>query len=101
MGSKIVTLKVNEIEVPLSFFVQTYFDHILDGIARSLEGACQVKTMTVDAKDKKVSLIINGETVRLNEFVERIVFNTAHGMVSSLRGVTSTESFVIAVGHGQ
>jgi hypothetical protein len=101
MGSKTVTLKVNGTDVALSFFVQTYFDHVLDGMATALESTCKVETMKVDAKDSRVTLVINGASVHLNEFVERIIFNTVQGMVSSLRGVTHLENFVIAIGPGK
>ncbi|MEL7561829.1 hypothetical protein [Dehalogenimonas sp. 4OHTPN] len=98
MGSKTVTLKVNGTDVTLSFFVQTYFDRVLDGMATALESTCKVETMILNAKDNRVALVINGASVRLNEFVECIIFNTVQGMVSSLRGVTHIENFVIAIG---
>ena len=101
MSSKTVTLKVNDVNIPLSFFVQTYFDRVMDGIAGSLENTGSVQTLTLEGSNESVSLTLNGSPVAMNEFVRHIVRKTAEGMISSLRGVDKITTFNIRIIAGK
>ncbi len=101
MSSKTVTLNVNGNDVPLSFFVQTYFDRVLDGMAGALESTCVVETLTLEAGAEDFSLTINGSPVSMNEFVRNIIRKTAEGMISSLRGISEIKNFSISIGSGK
>jgi len=101
MSSKTVTLSVNGSEVLLSFFVQTYFDRVLDGIAGALESTCVVETLTLDTVADETSLTINGSQTSMNEFVRNIIRKTAEGMISSLRGISEIKTFTINIGSGK
>jgi hypothetical protein len=101
MSSKTITLKVNNVNVPLSFFVQTYFDRVLDGVVGALENTAPVETLTLQADPKEIKLTLNGAPVALNEFVRHIVRNTAQGMIASLRGIDSIDNFTINILAGK
>ncbi len=101
MSSKTVTLSVNGNEVPLSFFVQTYFDRVMDGIAGALESTCVVETLKLEARPGEIALIINGSPVNMNEFVSNIIRKTTEGMIGSLRGITAINTFTIGIGSGK
>jgi hypothetical protein len=101
MGSKTVTLKVNDANIPLSFFVQTFIDRVMDGVVGSLENTGSVETLTLEGSKDAISLILNGSPVVLNEFVRQIIRKTAEGMISSLRGVDKINTFTICVIKGK
>ncbi len=101
MSSKTVTLKVNEVNIPLSFFVQTYFDRVMDGIVGSLENTSPVETLNLEAGTDAITLTLNGSPVVLNEFVRHIIRSTAEGMISSLRGVDKIKTFTISIFKGK
>ncbi|XUX01157.1 MAG: hypothetical protein TUN42_03995 [Dehalogenimonas sp.] len=101
MSSKTVTLKVNSVNIPLSFFVQTYFDRVMDGIVGSLEHTGTVETLMLDGSKDAIALTLNGLPVAMNEFVRHIVRRTAEGMISSLRGIDQINTFNISVVAGK
>ena len=101
MSSKTVALMVNGNNVPLSFFVQTYFDRVLDGIAGALENTHDVETLSLEAGEGGITLTINGSPINMNEFVRNIVRKTVEGMIESLRGVAAIKTFTISIGSGQ
>ncbi len=101
MSSKTVTLEVNGDDVPLSFFVQTFFDRVLDAMVGALEATCPVETLTLESKGETVTMMLNGSPVAMNEFVYHIVRNTALGMVTSLRGIEKVETFSIRISAGK
>ena len=101
MSSKTVTLNVNGSDVPLSFFVQTYFDRVLDGIAGALESTCIVETLKLEATANAFTLTINDTPINMNEFVGNIIRKTAEGMIGSLRGITEIKTFTIGIGRGK
>ena len=101
MSSKTITLEVNGINVPLSFFVQTFFDQVLDGMVGALESACPVETLKLEARADDIALTINDSPINMNEFVRNIVRKTAQGMISSLRGIAEIKSFTISIGSGK
>jgi hypothetical protein len=101
MSSKTVTLKVNGGDVPLSFFVQTFFDRVIDGMVGALEATCPVETLTLESEADAITMTVNGAPVAMNEFVHHIVHNTALGMVTSLRGVDNVRSFTISIAAGK
>jgi hypothetical protein len=101
MSSKTVTLEVNGSNVPLSFFVQTYFDRVLDGMAGALENTCPVETLDLKAGTDDIALTINDSPISMNEFVRNIVRRTAQGMIASLRGVEGIKTFTIRIGSGK
>jgi len=101
VSSKTVALNVNGQDVPLSFFVQTYFDRVLDGMAGALESTCVVDTLKLEARPEDIDLTINGSPINMNEFVRSIVRKTAEGMVGSLRGVAAIKTFTINIGSGK
>ena len=101
MSSKTVTLNVNGSDVPLSFFVQTYFDRVLDGMAGALESTCVVETLKLEAAADAFTLTINGSLVNMNEFVTKIIRKTAEGMIGSLRGISEIKTFTISIGSGK
>jgi hypothetical protein len=101
MSSKTVTLIVNEVNIPLSFFVQTYFDRVMDGIVGSLESTGAVETLKLEAGGENIALNLNGSPVAMNEFVRHIVRRTAEGMISSLRGVDKISAFTISIIKGK
>ncbi|APV44136.1 hypothetical protein Dform_00786 [Dehalogenimonas formicexedens] len=101
MSSKTVTLKVNDVNIPLSFFVQTYFDRVMDGIIGSLENTGSAETLMLEGSNNSVALTVNGLPVAMNEFVRQIVRKTAEGMISSLRGIEKIDTFNISVVTGK
>ncbi|MEN8614456.1 hypothetical protein ABFB09_04120 [Dehalogenimonas sp. THU2] len=101
MSSKVVTLDVNGNDVLLSFFVQTFFDKVLDGMVGALESACQVETLELKAGAGDTTLTVNGTSISMNEFVRTAFRNTTRGMISSLRGIDKIDTFIIRIGGGK
>jgi len=101
MSSKTVTLNVNGSDVPLSFFVQTYFDRVLNGMAGALDSTCTVETLKLEAAAEVIVLTINGSLIDMNEFVRNIIRKTAEGMIASLRGIDQVKTFTISIGSGK
>ena len=97
MSSKVVTLKVNDSDIALSFFVQSFFDKVLDGMVAALDNTCPVDTLKLDAGNGETVLIVNGATINMNEFVRNIFRSTAEGMISSLRDIGKINSFTIQI----
>ena len=101
MSSKTVTLEVNGSAVPLSFFVQAFFDKVLDGMVGALESTCTVDTLELKAGVDEITLTVNDSPISLNEFVRQIVRKTAQGMVESLRGINNVDTFPIRIAGGR
>jgi hypothetical protein len=99
MGSRIVTLRVNEEPIEIDYFVQGYLDHVVTGILAALQGTGTVKEAEVSVHKDSVDITLNGSKIPLNEFVNTIVRNTLVGMVSSLKDVTVVYKLELHITH--
>lgn len=89
----IITLKaelfVNDQFIPLNDFNQAYAGNILKGIAASLGYSGREFGFYFDSGELKI--YSNGAEVEIKkDFVRLIVRNTIRGMLSSLKGVSSS-----------
>ena len=97
MGTRQISLSVNDVPIEIDYFVQGFIDHIMGGILVSLEGTGEIKTLDVSTEGDEVRINLNGAVVPTNPFVNRIIRNTVAGMVSSLKGVSEISSMRISI----
>lgn len=97
MGTRQISLSVNDVPIEIDYFVQGFIDHIMGGILVSLEGTEEIKTLDVSIEGDEVRINLNGAVVPINPFVNKIIRNTVAGMVSSLKGVSEINSMRISI----
>jgi hypothetical protein len=82
------TLKVNNTQLELNPFVESYLYHVAAGMVASLKDTGTIKKLTIEVLDSAdVKLNLNGKDIPLNIFVTEIFFNTLAGLVKDLKGV--------------
>ena len=92
-----VTLSVNDMPIPLDYFVESFIDHTIGGMLASLKGTGQIQSVNLSIKGDEVDIILNNAPVPGNPFVNKIVRNTVVGMVSSLKGVSEINKLEISI----
>jgi len=97
MGTRQISLSVNDVPIEIDYFVQGFIDHIMGGILVNLEGTGEIKTLDVSIEGDEVRINLNGAVVPINPFVNKIIRNTVAGMVSSLKGVSEINSMRISI----
>lgn len=86
--TKEVTLTVNEVSIKLDYFVESYVDHVINGIIGSLQGTGEIRNLELAVEDGgKVKIHFNGEDVSLKPFPILIIRQTLEGLVKPLKGV--------------
>ncbi len=86
-----VALSVDDVPVEIDYFVQSFIDHTIGGMAGALEGVVEIGSLDVSIKGDKVVVDINGKAIALNPFVNRLVKSTLDGLLLPLKGVCSTD----------
>ena len=99
MGTREITLSVNDAPIELDYFVQRYIDHLTGGILAALEGTGEIQTVTlaIDKDKDAVEINLNDAVVPVKTFVTKIIRNTVFGMVSSLKGVSEINTVKIDI----
>ena len=92
-----IVLEVNGVPIPLDYFTQTFLDHTIGGMLEALEETTTIKTLALFVNDGQLSVVLNSNKVRTNEFVTRIIIGTITGMISSLKGVTDISKIHISL----
>jgi len=92
-----IELSVNDSPVEIDYFVQSFIDHTVFGMASSLEGITNVNDIEIQINGKDAVILINRNAVPLNDFAAAIISSTVKGMVSPLKGVEKAERIQIAV----
>jgi len=80
------SLKVNNNQLELNPFVESYVYHLSAGIVASLKDTSPVKKLKLEIDNTDVKMTLNGKDVPLNFFASDIILNTLRGMVSNLKG---------------
>jgi len=95
-----VSLLVNDQPTELDYFVQGFIDHTTRGILAGLEGTGEfggIENAQVSVRGEAVDISVDNMKIPTNDFVSRLVKSTLAGMVSSLKGVTTVDTFIISV----
>jgi hypothetical protein len=92
-----ITLAVNEMPIPLDYFVESFIDHTISGMLSSLKGTGQIQSVDLSIKGEDVNLVLNNAPVPINPFVSEIIRNTVVGMTSSLKGVSEINKLEISI----
>ena len=89
MGTRQISLSVNEVAIELDYFIQGFIDHVVGGMLAALEGTGgEINTVALAIDEDQVSINLNEAEVPINPFVNGIIRNTIIGIVSSLKGVS-------------
>jgi len=97
MGTRKITLDVNDRQIELDYFVQRYIDHVVGGIVGSLQGTGELRTLDIIFDEDRIILTVNDKDIGMNPFVQNIIRNTITGMISSLKGVDSIINVHISI----
>ena len=97
MGTKEVKLHVNDVTVPLDYFVQSFIDHVVGGMLVGLKGTGEIKGVDISITEDEVLINLNDNVLSLNLFASSIIRNTMVGMVSSLKGVEEIKKINISL----
>jgi hypothetical protein len=95
-----VSLLVNDQPLELDYFVQGFIDHTTRGVLAGLEGTGEfggIENAQVSVRGEAADISVDNRTIPTNAFVSRLVKSTLAGMVSSLKGVTTVDTFSISV----
>jgi len=95
-----VSLLVNDQPTELDYFVQGFIDHTTRGILAGLEGTGEfggIENAQVSVRGEAVDISVDNMKIPTNDFVSKLVKSTLAGMVSSLKGVTTVDTFIISV----
>jgi hypothetical protein len=98
--TKHISLAVNDKPIELDYFVQGFIDHTTRGVLAGLEGTEgfeEIEDAQVSVRGETVEINVNNRAIPTNPFVSGIIKKTLAGMVSSLKGVTTTDTFSISV----
>jgi len=95
--TKQVNLSVNDVPIPLAYFVESFVDHTVGGMIASLEGTATIKTLSMMIDADKVVVNLNDAVVPTNEFVNTIFRSTIYGMVSTLKGVDKIDTVRVSL----
>ncbi len=92
-----ITLKVNQIDIPLDRFVSIFIDNVVSGMVVILANGGEIEKINLGIITDDVSIKLNDDLIQLNRFVNMIIGNTVKGMVCSLRGVDQINSLNIEI----
>ncbi|MFC1903172.1 hypothetical protein ACFLX4_03805 [Chloroflexota bacterium] len=85
--TKEVNLLVNDMPIPLDYFVRGFIDRTTGAMLSTLEGTGEIKTLEISIDGDNIAIILNNAAVPINFFVSKIFRNTIAGMLSPLKGV--------------
>jgi hypothetical protein len=98
--TKEIKLTVDNQPIELDYFVEGFIDHTTRGVLAGLEGTgefASIKSARISVSGGKVDIQVDSRPIPANPFVSNIVKNTLAGMLSSLKGVSSTDTFSISL----
>ncbi|MBN2361514.1 MAG: hypothetical protein JXR83_18830 [Deltaproteobacteria bacterium] len=95
-----VMLSVNETQVDLDYFAQSFVDHVVAGMLESLEGTSPIKNLTLAIDGDAVAIQLNGAPIPTNPFASKIIKSTVLGMVSSLKGASDPKKLQLTLARG-
>jgi hypothetical protein len=84
-----LNLTVNDVPINTDYFVARFVNHTVSGMVESLEGTGRVKELDLTIEDDRLSILFNGKSIPVNEFVTKIFKSTLQGVLSPLKGVTT------------
>jgi hypothetical protein len=87
--TKFISLRVNDIDIKLDYFVQAFVDHTISGMLESLEDTEPIQELDLTLEGDTINIQLNSKHVSTNTFVNKIMKSTLSGMVAPLKGVTS------------
>ena len=93
-----INLLVDNKPIELDYFVQGFIDHTTRGVLAGLEGTGEfegLENARITVSGGKVDIQVDDRPIPANPFVSNIIKNTLAGMLSSLKGVSSTDTFSI------
>ena len=96
--TKEIKLLVNNQPIELDYFVQGFIDHTTRGVLAGLEATGEfggIENAQVSVRGEAVDIKIDKRTIPTNAFVSKLVKSTLAGMVSSLKGVATVDTFAI------
>ena len=82
-----LSLIVNDISIDTDHFVEGFIDHTVSGMIEALKNTGETKNLNLVIDGDNVTLNLNGATVPLTAFANKIIRSTIIGMVSTLKGV--------------
>ena len=97
MASREVNLLVNDVPIPIDYFIQNFIDHVVSGMLASLEGTGEIKSLDISIEGEEVTINLNDALVPVNFFVSKIIRSTTSGMVSTLKGVNGINKINISI----
>ena len=95
--TKYVSLTVNDITIPLDYFVEAFVDQTIRGMMSSLQGVGTIEVLDISIDGDAVAITANGSRLAINPFVNKIVRSTIIGMVSTLKGVSEIKKLGILI----
>jgi hypothetical protein len=97
MGTRKVSLHVNDAPIEIDYFVQGFIDHVTSGIIAALSGTGSIKDLDLCVEAAAVTIKLNSVDVPLNAFAGVIIKSTVLGMVSSLKEVGEVRAVRISL----
>ena len=88
-------LAVNNKEVKMNPFVQSYVSNVAMGIVSSLKGVDYISLVEIKLEKDSVTIKVNKEDITLTPFPNDIIASTMKGLVSSLKGVNDIKTIEI------
>lgn len=82
-----IILQVNGTPIVLDHFVLAFIEHTVTGMLGSLKDTGSVSTLTLSIDGDLVNIVLNGKSVKTNEFASKVIKSTIYGMISPLKGV--------------
>jgi hypothetical protein len=80
-----------------------YIDHTTRGLLAGLEETGEfggIGNAQISIKGEEVDINVDNRTIPTNAFVSKLVKGTLIGMVSSLKGVATINTFIINIKRG-
>jgi hypothetical protein len=98
MGTRKVSLHVNDAPIEIDYFVQGFIDHVTSGIIAALSGTGSIGDLDLCVEEgAAVTIKLNSVDVPLNAFAGVIIKSTVLGMVSSLKEVGEVRAVRISL----
>ena len=83
--------------IGLSYFVQEFIEHTVDGMMAPLEGTGEMETLDISVEGDAVKINLNNAPVPTNQFVSKVFKNIMVGIVSSLKGVSEINKVHLSI----
>ena len=90
-----LNLSVNDAPIATDYFVEGFIDHTVSGMIEALENTGKITDLDLSMDGDKVTIILNGAAVPINDFVCKIIKATTTGMISTLKGVNQVKKLSI------